>query len=38
MSTWSTSSRPSSPKEGEFGLNITTSNLEIWDGYNWITK
>jgi hypothetical protein len=35
MPIWGSSNRPSSPKEGDFGYNAETSQLEIYDGSTW---
>lgn len=37
MSTWSTSTRPSSPRKGDLGLNTQTSKFEIYNGSSWKT-
>jgi len=36
MPTWGTSTRPSTPKKGEFGFNVETSKLEIYNGTGWV--
>lgn len=36
MSTWETAGRPSTAKEGEFGLNTDTDQIEVYDGSAWI--
>lgn len=37
MPTWGTLGRPSDPQEGEFGLNVDTNKLEVFDGSVWIS-
>lgn len=36
VGTWGTSSRPSSPRPGQLGYNVTTSGWEFWSGGQWI--
>lgn len=36
MPTWETAGRPASPKTGEYGLNTSTSALEIYNGTSWV--
>jgi hypothetical protein len=33
--TWKTKDRPKEPKQGTFGFNSKTGNLEYWDGSDW---
>lgn len=33
--TWKTKERPKDPKQGTFGFNSQTGNLEYWDGKSW---
>lgn len=35
MSYWNTSSRPSGVQPGTYGLNVTTNNVEIYNGSAW---
>ena len=32
---WNTAGRPKRPKNGTFGFNTQTNNLEYWDGDAW---
>jgi hypothetical protein len=35
ISTWTTTERPQRARRGTFGFNISTNNLEYWDGAQW---
>jgi hypothetical protein len=37
MPNWNNEGRPSSPKAGYSGFNLSTGNLELFDGYRWLT-
>lgn len=36
IASWTTNKRPIRAKRGTFGFNTETSNLEYWDGSNWL--
>ncbi len=36
IATWKTEDRPTKVKAGTFGFNTQTSNLEYWDGTEWL--
>jgi len=36
ITSWNTRGRPKKPKMGTFGFNSQTSNLEYWNGTNWL--
>jgi hypothetical protein len=35
MPTWSDTTRPSTAKEGDYGYNIESNQMEIYDGLDW---
>ncbi len=36
IAAWDDQGRPKKPKNGTFGFNSETSNLEYWDGTTWL--
>lgn len=36
MPNWNTAGRPSTPQDYEYGYNITTGAIEVWNGSTWV--
>ncbi len=36
IASWKTKGRPKNPKNGTFGFNTETGNLEYWNGSDWL--